>query len=219
MLVWKPLYADISNAGDLGYTTGPWTFTAGDPPRKLNGDYVTVWKRSELGWKVIIDGGVSHPPSPESGDDWTFAEPGVAPTAGPAENGKAGLTEADRAFSGDAEEKGYLEALLSRADPSIRVYRPGGFPILGPEAVAEALSGEPDSWVWEPTGGEAARSGDLGYTYGISHAREGSTNPAPGASNSYLRIWKKDPQGVWKIVLDLANPLPTGGNSKSSGDQ
>ncbi len=206
MLVWKPLYADISGDGDLGYTTGPWTFSGGD--QQVNGHYVTIWRKGGEGWKVVIDGGVSHPPFPDSGDAWSFPEPreAVVPSAGG--DFQKELMETDRAFSEDAKEKGFLEALLPRADPSIRVYRPGGFPIKGPEAVAEALSGEPDSWVWEPIGGAVASSGDLGYTYGLSHAQEGSRNPALGASNSYLRIWKRNSEGVWRIVLDLANPLP-----------
>ncbi len=217
MLVWKPLYADVSRGGDLGYTTGPWTFTGPDS-NKVHGHYVTVWKKGEKGWKVLIDGGVSHAKFPDSGQNWTFPEPSVS-TGSPSgvdakiPTGKMpvpqeDLMQADREFSKDAQDKGFLEALLLRADPSIRVYRPGGFPIVGPELVAEALTGEPDSWVWEPIGGTSASSGDLGYTYGLSHAREGSHNPAPGAANSYLRIWKKNPEGVWKIVLDLANPLP-----------
>src|SRR5688572_32583805 len=45
VLTWQPIYADISRAGDLGYTTGPWEFRQRGADDKLvgQGNYITIW--------------------------------------------------------------------------------------------------------------------------------------------------------------------------------
>ena len=54
---WKPLRAEVSASGDLGYTWG--VAEAGpsrDGPFKPYGIYVTIWKRQpDGGWKFVYD--------------------------------------------------------------------------------------------------------------------------------------------------------------------
>lgn len=54
---WKPLRADVSAAGDLGYTWGVAESGPGkDGPFKPYGIYVTIWKRQADGkWKFVYD--------------------------------------------------------------------------------------------------------------------------------------------------------------------
>ncbi|MCA1633815.1 MAG: nuclear transport factor 2 family protein [Acidobacteria bacterium] len=64
LLTWQPAYADISRAGDLGYTTGPWEFRAKPTDRDAagHGHFVTVWRRQADGtFKFALDIGTSHP--------------------------------------------------------------------------------------------------------------------------------------------------------------
>jgi ketosteroid isomerase-like protein len=54
---WKPLRADVSESGDLGYT---WGVAESGPtkegPFKAYGIYVTIWKRQADGkWKFVYD--------------------------------------------------------------------------------------------------------------------------------------------------------------------
>lgn len=62
-LIWAPDYAEISGAGDLGVTSGPWEFRPA-PERNqptAYGHFNTVWRRDKEGvWKVAADIGVSH---------------------------------------------------------------------------------------------------------------------------------------------------------------
>lgn len=46
---WQPIAADVSRAGDLGYTHG--TYEAGDE----RGSYVRIWKKENGAWRIIID--------------------------------------------------------------------------------------------------------------------------------------------------------------------
>ncbi len=66
-LSWQPTRAEVSTAGDLGYTVGTFVRTVNDPEGKpliQRGKYVTIWKKSADGnWKVVADiGNLDQPP-------------------------------------------------------------------------------------------------------------------------------------------------------------
>lgn len=51
---WRARKADVSAAGDFGYTLGEYRLTLDGETTK--GKYVTVWKREAgAGWKVVAD--------------------------------------------------------------------------------------------------------------------------------------------------------------------
>jgi ketosteroid isomerase-like protein len=62
-LDWSPIYADISQAGDMGYTTGPYTVTSKEQQKVVGqGYYFSVWKKQAGGnWKVAADIGIQTP--------------------------------------------------------------------------------------------------------------------------------------------------------------
>lgn len=68
-LFWKPLKAEISKSGDIGYTygTSETRFTGADgKPQVRYGKYMTVWrKQKDKTWKVIVDMG-NNSPTPET---------------------------------------------------------------------------------------------------------------------------------------------------------
>ena len=54
-LAWTPVNAFGAKSGDMGVTTGDWTFTA-PGVKTVHGRYVTVWRRDAHGdWKGLID--------------------------------------------------------------------------------------------------------------------------------------------------------------------
>jgi len=57
-LIWQPIFAFVSVAGELGYTTGVWELKKGNEPSLGFGHYVTIWakQRSEK-WKIALDVG------------------------------------------------------------------------------------------------------------------------------------------------------------------
>jgi ketosteroid isomerase-like protein len=62
-LTWTPVGADISAAGDLGYTYGTYEFRAvgkDGKPVVEHGKYTSIWKEQRDGsWKVVLDMGNS----------------------------------------------------------------------------------------------------------------------------------------------------------------
>ena len=60
-LTWEPLYADIAQSGELGYTFGIYEFKTVDKDGKQileNGTYVSIWKKDAAGsWKFVLDTG------------------------------------------------------------------------------------------------------------------------------------------------------------------
>jgi ketosteroid isomerase-like protein len=60
---------------------------------------------------------------------------------------------------------------------------------------------------WHPTQVEISSSGDLGYSIGDYEriGKDASGNPATVTGN-YVSIWRKQPDGRWKIVLDIGTP-------------
>jgi ketosteroid isomerase-like protein len=59
---------------------------------------------------------------------------------------------------------------------------------------------------WEPTKVEVSQSGDLAYTLGRwsfeREDKEGNTETLGGA---YVAVWRKEPNGKWKLVIDIHN--------------
>ena len=58
-LEWDPEYVDAAKSGELGYTYGPYRFSAKDSegnPIESKGTFHTVWKKQEDGkWKFVWD--------------------------------------------------------------------------------------------------------------------------------------------------------------------
>jgi ketosteroid isomerase-like protein len=217
-LSWYPVHADVSRAGDLGYTTGPFERRAAGPddPNVGHGFYVSVWRKQPDGsFRVVFDLGTLNeaparpfepaiPPARPA-----TVEEGALPK-GSAEAALEELLAADRAFAKRAEQgtpAAYAEALA----PDARYHRHGRFPAVGREAIRAALregTGGAGPRTWEPTGGGIARSADLGYTYGVTRSRQNGPESPWVEVEAYLRIWKREPGGAWKVVLDVADPLP-----------
>ena len=60
---------------------------------------------------------------------------------------------------------------------------------------------------WTPGSVEVAASGDLGYTIGRWELGPRVGGPAL-VRGSYVTIWRKQPDGSWKVVLDAGNADP-----------
>ncbi|HEV2855798.1 MAG TPA: nuclear transport factor 2 family protein [Thermoanaerobaculia bacterium] len=214
LLSWYPTFADISLAGDLGYTTGPWEFRSKRDAREADayGYFVTLWKKQRDGsWKAMFDQGSSNPkPAGPIKPAIPPARPAkVEASALPKveEGAERALLETDRAFAGVSEAKGDVAAYLGVLAEDARLYRVGHEPIVGRKAIHAALAENPAPMTWAPAGAIVSRSGDLGYTFGLAKRRQSGPESPWVDSDNYLRIWKKQ-AGAWKLVLDVFDPRP-----------
>lgn len=72
-LKWSPAWADISSDGNLGYTTGGWSFHPNGKADKATafGEYLTIWKRQPDGkFKAVLDIGISHKQNTTGNKNW-----------------------------------------------------------------------------------------------------------------------------------------------------
>ena len=209
ILSWEPVFADASLAGDLGYTTGPYLFRKNTNSSAGYGHFVSVWKKQrDDRWKVVIDLGVRHdsgdfnvknifsPPLRVSADKYVDQQ-----------NEQSVLLGTDRAFSALTEKRGIVHSISSFASATIRLYREGFTPFVGINAVVKTLFQMKSVFSWDPDQAVVAKSGDLGYTYGTMIRKYGDAAAETSEQNYYVRIWRKDKQRNWKVVLDIALPV------------
>ncbi|MFL6196099.1 MAG: YybH family protein [Thermoanaerobaculia bacterium] len=215
-LSWYPVYSEVSLAGDLGFNTGPYELRPKGPEDKpvAMGNFSTVWRKEPDGtWKALIDVGVQGnlPPSPPKVEialkgPAKVAEKDLPKVDVTAE--QAAMMNADRAFAKAAQEKGELAAYAAALTDDARLLRTGRQPILGKAAVQSALAERPAPITWEPIGGGMSRSGDLGYTYGKAQRRESGPESPWVDSDNYMRLWRKQPDGAWKVAFEVFSPRP-----------
>ncbi len=213
LLSWEPVVADVSAAGDLGYTTGPWEYRE-DPDADISahGNYFTVWKKQADGtWRAVIDHGISNPP-PDRVATLRSPPPGArsrphAPVDIGAE--RETLLQVDRAFAGAVATQGSLPAMAGYVTSDVRILREGRQPLDGIEALQGLLSQRPGSLSWSVLGGDVSRSGDLGYTYGEYEFRP-AAGDARAESGVYVRAWRRGPSGggSWRVAVEVMTPLP-----------
>ena len=119
------------------------------------------------------------------------------------------LIATDKAFSRMSVEKGLNAAFIYYADDSVVKVRDGNFPLIGKDTMAKIYLSSPDTGMilkWKPVKAEISQSDDLGYTFGEWELyRKANDTTLYG---NYISIWKKQPDGTWKYVLDAGSNTP-----------
>ena len=88
--------------------------------------------------------------------------------------------------------------------PSARLHRPNLLPVVGDRRILQWLATQPAFTEIDTRFTEAARSGDLGYTWGNY-----ATKAARGGGvqrGFYVRVWVRERNGQWKVALDVLQP-------------
>ena len=218
-LDWEPVYAEVSAAGDLGFTTGPYEARADPSAATVTayGNFVSIWKRNAAtdGWKVALDLGTTNPRPAGArrlrsvrgdrvtGRSLTAIESDDDMGTGIGDRTVSPLG-ADSLFAARAAVEGSAVIALTVGSTDLRLHRDGREPIVGREAAVASLRRADERFAWYPSFGLEAQSGDLGYTYGTYGP------PTPGApeQGAYVRIWRRGDDGRWRLALDITNPFP-----------
>jgi ketosteroid isomerase-like protein len=212
-LTWYPVHAEISLAGDFGYTTGPYELRprGKDDTRVIYGYYTTAWqKQADGSFKAFLDFGIQTPQSDMNAP--VKIAPAVPPKIAQSALPKAAgaldsMLSADRAF-GKAAEKGDAQAFAAVLADDARLHRTGAQPYVGKAAILAALSPDPKPLSWQPTGGRVAKSGDFGVSYGKIKRRQSGPDSPWVDSDTYAHYWRRQGNGPWKLILEVTNPIP-----------
>ncbi|QQS47583.1 MAG: hypothetical protein IPM66_02680 [Acidobacteriota bacterium] len=207
-LEWAPTYGDISLAGDLGYSTGPFLINDRNSrvsPRR-HGLFFSVWKKQadEL-WKVEVDLGV------QLDSMWLPLDAEFEPAGGSLSGmsipaGVATLSamlEAEDRFLGEGKQGKISTAWRSALSPLARIYRPKQQPVKGEAEMKRWIVGRRGIYAGERIRADIARSCEIGYTVGRYEI-----TGEDAATGYWVRIWKLDRESKWKIVFDVTNIAP-----------
>jgi ketosteroid isomerase-like protein len=185
VLNWHPQNAAISSSGDLGFTTGPWTFQK--TPRDsvvARGIYTTVWHINKTGeWKFLVDLGVSNCPA-----DYDSSLVILNSTKNIGKGSLSSLIEVEKEFI--ALSKHPLQVYKKYLSADAILNRNGELP----QHAVKTSNSFPENVEYKILGSGIASSGDLGYVYGATVINS--------KTNNYLRIWKLE-GNEWRVVVEV----------------
>ena len=187
-LRWKPVLSVMSHDGRFGITSGPATL--GIRGSKPDGGtwYVSVWQRTNAGWRLSVDAGVSISEIPDLRRTESVRE--VQLTR--AFSRDTALLQLDQRVSAD-----YVTSFSRLATNDVLLLRSASPPA---RTKAEAMTQIRRSAAAEytPLGWGESAAGDIGYVYGTA-VHEGQTS---GFERVYVRNARTR---NWQIAVDLMN--------------
>lgn len=149
--------------------------------------------------------------------EWRFDRAVIGPQEVPAtadpEEARAALLETDLEWSRVASEGADPDRIASYWSEDAVLLLPGAPPMEGREAIHDFVARNaeiPGFHVsWEPVEVVVSPDGMLGYTIG----ENAFTAPDAGGEmvttpGRYVTIWRKQPDGSWKCVVDMGNSGP-----------
>jgi ketosteroid isomerase-like protein len=121
---------------------------------------------------------------------------------------KIELIEADRGWARSVQEVGLGAWLQAFGETGIMVSN--GVLHSGQDGIRSQMlplfADSLFSITWEPNFSEVAESGDLGYTIGTYEMTASADEGARTFRGSYLTVWRRNENGVWKVEADIGNP-------------
>lgn len=124
------------------------------------------------------------------------------------------LLQIDRAWAQVAGAGQNVDSIVSFWTDDARVVLPGQPVVHGKPAIKEMVAGMtaiPGFHItWTPDSAVVAAAGDLAYTFGTNQfTAPDPTGKLVTTNGRYLTLWRKEPDGRWRCVMDYSNPAPT----------
>ena len=204
-LIWEPRYGDVSASGELGYLTGPVRniLPSRDNGRPRHSAYFSIWKQRRDGsYAVVMDVGTPTPAPVPFARGFTWA-PHANRFTGEYDEHIPPLSAADSVLNA-ALRTSQAGAYRDHLAPNARVHRRGRMPLVGERPILAWLATQPRYAAADGSYAEAARSGDLGYTWGTYQLA--AVGRQAGERGFYVRVWVRERNGQWKIAADITEP-------------
>jgi len=117
--------------------------------------------------------------------------------------------ENEKENSNRSVEVGSHKAFIEFAAEDVVLLKPNSYPIVGIDALKQNYIGKSDSTyklTWKPSFAKIAKSGELGYTYGVWNLEIlVGENKGETAQGTYATVWEKNDNNEWRFVLDTGN--------------
>lgn len=189
-------YSHGAGSGDMGVTSDKFeVFDKTSGESIGDGYWLTIWKKNGTDWKIALSCIWKTPPGmgPRSTEHLVPFRPAKGRTfpVSPDE-----IQALENQFSKLSSDRGPAEAYAFYGASNAMMQRTQAYPIFGPNAIRSSYAGQPYvKWTWR--GVAISQAGDFAYVYG-------DQVDGTGKSGSYIRIWKRDSGGEWKVVMDVA---------------
>jgi len=118
------------------------------------------------------------------------------------------LLAADRAFCADTQAR-RIEGWVAAFDPNGSQFDDDYRPVVGHDAIRARMEGffaDPaNELTWEPDTATISEAGNLGSTSGrfVMSRTHGDGTRETLLIGRYFDVWRRLPDGTWKLVLDL----------------
>ena len=122
------------------------------------------------------------------------------------------MVKTEQAFSKMAEEKNTRDAFMTFIADDGLLFRPGA--VNGKKWMIEHPVPPTDKkplLAWQPSFAGMAASGDMGFTTGPWEFKGDIKDEKPSGYGHFVTVWKKQPDGSWKFVVDLGISHPQSG--------
>ena len=148
-----------------------------------------------------------NPPAAPSASGSLLTQPNLTP-------GAALLLDLERQFAADVAKRGGKAFATWFADDAVELSN-GRAAKLGLTAITADANWDPAVYhlTWTPTAAQMGPSNDMGFTWGHFEGRSRDAHNKPVVtSGRYITVWKKLPDGHWRVALDAgANEPPAAG--------
>ncbi len=139
-------------------------------------------------------------------------QPNSNSVAGNRDSLRLQLINVDKSWSEHSLQKGYHKSRIDFADNAATDLLEGEMPLHGINEIKEYAASHPDSTftlIWKPLRCEVAASGELGYTFGgWTMKTKSKTGKDTLLFGDYMTVWKRQPNGSWKYIVDGGNNTP-----------
>jgi ketosteroid isomerase-like protein len=126
------------------------------------------------------------------------------------------MVKTEQAFSKMAEEKTAREAFMAFIADDGLLFRPGA--VNGKKWMIEhpvPPSDKKPLLAWQPSFAGMAESGDMGFTTGPWEFKGDIKDAKPSGYGYFVTVWKKQPNGSWKWVVDIGISHPQSGGPQT----
>jgi ketosteroid isomerase-like protein len=122
--------------------------------------------------------------------------------------GLQAMAETERAFARAAGVKGIRDSFLEFFADDAVALRPTA--VSAKERLRAQTPQPPTAQElkWEPRTGDIAASGEIGWLTGPSTFIDHTSKDAKPGYGNYLSIWRKQPDGQWRVFIDVGASTP-----------